>query len=149
MTDKEKARAYDEALEQAKKELATCGSMDCDAARQIFRFFPELRESEDERIRKELVAFFKGMQDSDWHEKYWHDLEIDRILAYLEKQKEQKPSWSEEDEKMRDRLITRLNWITYNTSTNGTSPNITFFDEIAWLKSLLEQSPSRSGSKSF
>lgn len=41
---------------------------------------------EDERIRKELVAFFKGMQDSDWHEKYWHDLEIVRILSYLEKQ---------------------------------------------------------------
>lgn len=44
--------------------------------------------------------------------------------------------WSEEDEKMIERLITRLNWITYNTRTDGTSPNITFFDEIAWLKSL-------------
>lgn len=46
------------------------------------------------------------------------------------------PKWSEEDEKMIERLITRLNWITYNTRTDGTSPNITFFDEIAWLKSL-------------
>lgn len=51
--------------------------------------------------------------------------------------KEQKPvEWSEEDEKMKERLITRLNWITYNTRTDGTSPNITFFDEIDWLKSL-------------
>lgn len=53
---------------------------------------PELAESEDERIRKELVAFFKAMQDSPWHEEYWHDLEIDRILAYLEKQKDRKPA---------------------------------------------------------
>jgi hypothetical protein len=44
--------------------------------------------------------------------------------------------WSEEDEKMIERLITRLTWITYNTRTDGTSPNITFFDEIDWLKSL-------------
>ena len=46
MTTEEKAKAYDKALEQAKKELNTCGSLDCDAARQIIRFFPKLRESE-------------------------------------------------------------------------------------------------------
>lgn len=40
---------------------------------------------------------------------------------------------------MIERLITRLNWITYNTRTDGTSPNITFFDEIEWLKSLRPQ----------
>ena len=50
-----------------------------------------------------------------------------------------KPEWSEKDEKMIERLITRLNWITYNTRTDGTSLNITFFDEIAWLKSLRPQ----------
>ena len=44
MSTEEKAKAYDEALEQAKKELNTCGSPDCDAARQIFRFFPQLRK---------------------------------------------------------------------------------------------------------
>ena len=54
--------------------------------------------------------------------------------------KEQKQEWSEEDEKMIERLITRLNWITNNTRTDGTSPNITFFDEIDWLKSLRPQS---------
>lgn len=37
-------KKYKEALEQAKKELKTCGSKNCDAARQIFRFFPQLRE---------------------------------------------------------------------------------------------------------
>ena len=37
---------------------------------------------------------------------------------------------------MIERLITRLTWITYNTRTDSISPNITFFDEINWLKSL-------------
>lgn len=47
-----------------------------------------------------------------------------------------KHEWSEEDEKMRDRLIDRLQFITLSTRTDTTSPNITFFDEIDWLKSI-------------
>lgn len=60
MTQEEKAKAYNEALELARKELQACGSQDCDAARQIFRLFPELHESENERIRKELIEFVKS-----------------------------------------------------------------------------------------
>ena len=37
---------YNAALEQAKKELKTCGSMNCNAARLIFRLFPQLRKEE-------------------------------------------------------------------------------------------------------
>ena len=59
MTPEEKAKAYDEAIKIAKKELSSCGSQDCDAARQIFRFFPELVET-DEKIRKDLIYFIKG-----------------------------------------------------------------------------------------
>lgn len=88
MTQEEKAKAYDEALDRAKKELQTCGSTDCDAARQIFRFFPTLRESEDERIRKALINHFKS--HSSLVGENWNGIECDDILAYLEKQKEQK-----------------------------------------------------------
>lgn len=49
---------------------------------------PELRESEDERISKELIAFFQDDLRGD----YWHDLEVGHILAWLGKQKEQKPA---------------------------------------------------------
>ena len=55
----EKAKRYDEALNRAKKELDTCGSQDCDAARQIFRLFPELKESEDEKIKNEIIKFLE------------------------------------------------------------------------------------------
>ena len=35
---------YKEALNRAQEELQCCGDLDCDAAKQIFRFFPELKE---------------------------------------------------------------------------------------------------------
>lgn len=48
---------------------------------------PELKESEDERVRKEIYNFLIDMECK----KEW--------IAYLEKQKEQRPAeWSEEDE---------------------------------------------------
>ena len=50
----------------------------------LYEVIPELRESEDERIRKELVAFFKEVRGA-----YWHDILVSDILAYLEKQKKQ------------------------------------------------------------
>lgn len=65
---------YEEALERARKGMP------------IDEVFPELRESEDERIRKALIRFFKNTHD-------WVNLKYDgnEIVAYLEKQKEQKP----------------------------------------------------------
>lgn len=53
---------------------------------------PELAESEDERIRKHLVAIV---------EMYWgktNDPDKAKDLAYLEKRKEQKPSELSEEE---------------------------------------------------
>ena len=82
LTIEEKAKHYDEALEQAKKELNTCGSIDCDAARQIFRFFPELKDSEDERIRKNIVDFLSRQGASI---KY----DFAGWIAWLEKQGKQ------------------------------------------------------------
>ena len=82
MTQEEKATRYDGAIEKAKKELNTCGSQDCDAARQIFRLFPELKD-EDERIRKNIIATI--------HLYYGEPLEDEakEMIAWLEKQGEQ------------------------------------------------------------
>jgi len=65
--------------------------------------YPELKESEDERIRKELIKYLThraevtGFIDEEKDCKRW--------IAYLEKQKEQKAEWSEEDEKLLDAMI--------------------------------------------
>jgi len=64
----------------------------------IQRIFPELRESEDERIRKNLIRMVQNVRN-DSTEKGYYDISFDKYLSYLEKQKEQKPAeWSEEDE---------------------------------------------------
>ena len=85
---------YEKALERAKKELGACGSQDCDAARQIFRLFPELKEAEDERIRKELIAAIKGLWDIDALPMPLTLKRKDEWLAWLEKQGEQKASYT-------------------------------------------------------
>jgi len=80
---------YKRTLEKARKELQACGSLDCDAARQIFRFFPELAESEDEKIKKLLIeAVIQVLQDQYCSNR---GISKEKVVAWLEKQGEQKP----------------------------------------------------------
>lgn len=71
MTQKEKAKAYDEALERAKEFIVYDKFT-------IEKIFPELKESEDERIRKELIDFVKSRLAGF--------PECGRFIAWLEKQ---------------------------------------------------------------
>lgn len=107
----EKAKRYDNIIEKANK----MHHENCEACQMcIEELIPELKESEDERIRKELIAYLKNRD---------YDID-DKWIAWLEKQAEQKPVgfnigdeitvngqvcrvvavdkpvWSEEDEKM-------------------------------------------------
>lgn len=68
-------KAYIEALERAK------------AGKPLDEVFPELKESEDERIRKWLIDM---VSYGTWR-KGW-PFGPDEVVAYLEKQKEQKPN---------------------------------------------------------
>lgn len=73
MTDKEKANAYDEAVERAKK---TYGN------RIAEEIFPELKESEDERIKKAIIGFFESEDDNTTYSL----VRKKDIIAWLEKQ---------------------------------------------------------------
>ena len=82
-TVEEKAKAYDEALERAKKLQETCDSTTVVGWCEYI--FQELRESKDEKIKKEIINYFaKGKE-------YLSLCSIgkDDILAWLEKQGEQ------------------------------------------------------------
>ena len=72
MTIEEKAKAYDEAKARMSKAFndnrCTIGFMN--------EIFPELKESEDDRIRKELIAFLKT----------YKTLSTSRYISWLEKQ---------------------------------------------------------------
>ena len=88
MTQKEKAKAYDEAIERAEKSLEVLGTDKCEGARQIFSLFPELAESADERIRKAIYDALRYLEtELSWD--FLSNVDILDAYAWLEKQGEQ------------------------------------------------------------
>ena len=68
----------------------------------VQNFFPELQESDDERIRKELVDFLKEtIEYGGISPDIWNMNNAKKWIAWIEKQGEQKSSsWSEDDEEI-------------------------------------------------
>ena len=85
----EKAKRYDKA-KYIMEEYLKSGNAGVIAENTIKHAFPELKESEDERIRKELISDIKIAIPIEISQRY---------IDWLEKQGEPKPAWSEEDEK--------------------------------------------------
>ena len=82
MTQEEKAKAYDEALEKAKiwqEHLYDVN--DKDYADELNYIFPELSESEDEKIRKQILSFLKEFEYD-----HYRNLDFSSWIAWLEKQ---------------------------------------------------------------
>jgi len=62
------------------------------ALKELKDMFNEFTESEDEKIRKELIYFFQNRRKQQEEDKYYQGVEIlDRWISWLEKQGEQKP----------------------------------------------------------
>ena len=143
MTDKEKAKAYDEAIERANDILKGYNPKEASKA-TINYIFPELAQSEDERIRKTLIEnfkFFGGdyLETSKWGKD--DDLLVTDIIAWLEKQGS---AWSEEDEKnistiriaLRDaKLDAPEEFESYGRETTVKD----FENAESWLKSIKER----------
>ena len=71
MTQEEKAKRYDKALERAKMSYHT-GDYDKDTLEMLEIIFPELKESEDERIKGAIIDHLKDnnlIEWADWLEK--------------------------------------------------------------------------------
>lgn len=83
MTQEEKARAYDEALDRCKEWASgTCGHNVADSPKDIAEFiFPQLAESKDEKIREFLIGI---LSQGTWR-KEW-PFSPNEVVAYLEKQ---------------------------------------------------------------
>ena len=97
----EKAKAYDEALKVLHK-YDGVNIMFSQSLKE--EMFPELRESEDERIRKHLISFFDNLVTfGNASICETEDTKVDNILAWLEKQGEKElvtcPICGWEDEK--------------------------------------------------
>ena len=75
---------YEQALERAKK-IHNQTEFDYEKG-MMEEIFPELKESEDEKIRKWLIDWAKAV---NWSEQF--TVTKEQVLAWLEKQGEQKP----------------------------------------------------------
>ena len=82
LSKEEKAKRYDEAIERAKHYQKVNGSA------VIPAIFPELKESEDEKIRKWLINTIEEVPDDSIE---WDVIDKSEVLAWLEKQKETIP----------------------------------------------------------
>lgn len=99
---------YKEALERAKYALTT--DMDKSGHWAVNYIFPTLKESDDERIRKDIVSFLRSKNgymnpNEDWD---FHN----RWLPWLEKQGEQKPA--ENSGKPSENVIEKEDMTEYN-----------------------------------
>lgn len=81
-------KKYKEALKVAKRKLCfdKAGMVDSFTPNDIYEMFPELKESEDEKIRKVLIDYFKIYKDEECSLKTFYGIPADDILAWLEKQ---------------------------------------------------------------
>lgn len=105
-------------------------------------------ESEDERIRKELLEEIEFIiphddeTDSEGLILPSYHARIDRYRSYLEKQKEQKPAeWSEEDTCILEDAVTAVDLLGNDDEYSKTHPNLAKAFRVAkdWLKSLPER----------
>lgn len=95
MTQEEKARRYDEALEIARDYYKANIKLDEVEENLVLEdIFPELQESEDERVKNELINAIRGLWENDALPMPLSVERKDKWIAWLEKQAERKtPQW--------------------------------------------------------
>ena len=103
-------KAFKDAL-KAVKELQEANPSDDGIQNWVNDNFPELRESEDERIMKGLIEFFEDWKETKSH--LW-GMNVNDILAWLEKQGQVKeseiPQPIKETSKENDNSLTNKAW---------------------------------------
>ena len=104
MTQEEKVKAYDEAIKIA---VVAYKDEDRHLKATLERIFPELKESDDEKIKEGLIDYF-----NNFHLQTFAGLEPKKILAWLEKQSEQKPAVV--DFKAKDWYVSKVDGKIYN-----------------------------------
>ena len=123
-------KRYDDALKRAEAILKVAQNQK-EIYDSITTIFPELKESEDEEIRKTLIEYFNA-----YPKDYYCELKTSCIIAWLEKQGRKETTWNKEDEENMNNVLYIFNQVKDN-----------FFykeDDIAektinWLKSLKDR----------
>lgn len=110
MTQEEKAKAYDEALENARQEYNTTENVE--RKQWLEELFPELAEIKDEKVRKFLLKLaYRCPEDSIG---FRGEVKKEDVIAWLEKQAEQKPSDYNHLAELAEGEVTTSNGISEN-----------------------------------
>lgn len=97
------------------------------------------KESEDERIRKILIHIVKGACNKYGIKYMGDEIGQEKLLAYLEKQKEQKPAeWSEEEKRAIDRACVAL-----RAYSNGELPEFLPSELLSYAERLQSLRPQQ------
>lgn len=125
----EKADAYDRVAKEVKDFFEGKQKLPFDVDKTLEYLFPELKESEDEKIRKEILEHCKN-QAEPYIQLGCKCAKIQSWIDWLEKQGEQKPAWSEEDEKERKQIITWLSLFKDEFYTDAYQCVIVWFESL-------------------
>lgn len=152
LTIEEKAERYDEVVNEIKKlrdvllkeGVINENGIICD---NFNRIFPELKEEDDDRIRKGLLNSFKEIPepDEDNSEAYYAGMRVKDIITWLEKQGKQKPVWNEEDERISKTIIIGIKNAMFGDEMREKYQHIQNANKdyyqirIDWLKSLKDR----------
>ena len=80
-------KKYEQAFERANAKIETYNRLgNASMVKSICEIFPELKENEDEKIRKELIRAFTVTADKKSHEIYGNGITYGQVLAWLENQ---------------------------------------------------------------
>ena len=122
---------YKERLEEAKRLYETATP---DQKYVLESLSPELQESEDEKIREMLIRIYKKADMGG--EIFGEGITYKQVIAWLEKQGEQKPVWSEEDERNLKGIIDEIE----ANKNNAPDYDLATYDRfLSWLKSLKDR----------
>ena len=140
LSTEEKAKRYDEIINKMKHYVVD--EYGCSRIK-VADVFPELKESEDEKIRKKLISLI------EWSKSYSASSittdESNEMISWLEKQGEQKPvEWSVEDVYEYNHILKILNSVVEEQETKGYNNLIS---SVNWLKSLKDRIQSKPSNK--
>ncbi len=140
MTQEEKARRYDEALEEAKKwhkTFVTGQNYPATDIKVSYEWiFPELKESDNERIRKAIICGMTALKVQG--KKTFATIPIDDCIALLEKQGEEKSvEWSRDDETGLGDALWAIEQASTIAKDENDMGNLWYAEK--WLKSLKQR----------
>ena len=110
MTQEQKAKRFDEVIKAAREWSETKNGY-YTPKELCEELFPELKESEDEKVREDLIELISYMHDDDPRKKAW--------LAWLERQSDTNETINRDEfaqDVLRGAAINLITWIDYNAA---------------------------------